>query len=358
MNKKLDLFLKAALKNNASDLHITANTKPMLRIDGKLISIKTEPLSEEETSEMILDSLDEEKRQVLEEKLELDYSYTLPNSGQRFRVNAYKSQGSYEAVFRSVRPQAFTLADLNVPDSLYQFVNHTNGLVLVCGATSAGKTTTLGGLINYINNNKELRIITIENPVEIIHPNVKSIISQREIGLDTKDFPTALRSALRQDPDVIVIGEIRDRETASIALEAAQTGHLVLSTMHAGDTADAINRFINLFPESDRPNVRTMFSESMRGIVAQRLCKDVDGNRIPVVEILSNTMRVSDYIKGEENKSLTEIITNSPTSSMQTFEDAIVKLVTLNRISATVARQVSTEEAALVLRLKKQGITI
>lgn len=357
MNKKLDSFLRAALKTNASDLHITANTKPSLRIDGKLISIKTEPLSMEETSELILSSVDEEKREVLEERFELDYSYTLP-TGERFRVNAYKSQGSYEAVFRSVRAQAFTLADLNVPDILYQFVKHSTGLVLVCGATSAGKTTTMGGLINYINNNREVRIITIENPIEITHPNVKAIISQREIGLDTKDFPTALRSALRQDPDVIVIGEIRDRETASIALEAAQTGHLVLSTMHAGDTGDAINRFVNLFPEADRPNVRTMFAESMRGIVAQRLCKDIDGNRIPIVEILANTMRVSEYIKGEESKPISEIIENSPTSGMQTFEDAIVKLVTLNKITPAVARNIATEESSLVLRLKKQGIAI
>ena len=338
-------------------MHITANTKPSLRIDGKLMPIKIDPLTKQETQDIILSSIDEEKRKALEENFEIDYSYSLP-SGERFRVNAYKSQGTYEAVFRTIRSESSDLAALNIPETVYELVNHANGLVLIVGATSSGKTTTLGALIDYINREKELRIITIENPVEIIHPNKKSIISQREIGLDTKDFPTALRSALRQDPDVIVIGEIRDRETAAIALEAAQTGHLVLSTLHAGDTGDSISRFANIFPEEDRQNVREMFAESMKGVVAQRLGKDVDGNRIPVVEILVNSLRVSENIKGKEHATINEIINASATYGMQTFEDSIVKLVSLERITPAMARLLATDEASIVLRMKKQGIAI
>lgn len=357
MNKLLDQLLQTALKSHASDLHITAGHKPSLRIDGKLIGIKTSPLSAEQTEELILGSMSEDKQDFFRNHYEVDYSYVLP-TGERFRVNAYRSQGNYEAVFRVVLNKAFTLTELNLPEKIEELGGNTNGLVLVAGATSSGKSTTLSALLDKINSTREVRIITIENPIEIIHSNKKAIISQREIGLDTLDFPSALRSALRQDPDIIVIGEIRDRETASIALEAAQTGHLVLSTVHASDTGDAINRFINLFSEDDRSNVRRMFAENMKAVVAQRLAVDVKGKRIPVVEVLINTQRVAEHIKGLDSASIVEIIHNTAGSvGMQSFEDHLVKLVEEKKISMASAKKLASDGQSLVLRMRKNGLS-
>lgn len=349
------MLLKTAVKNEASDLHLTVNTRPSLRLNGKLVAIKTDVLSADEVEQLILSSVPPTQKNILEEKMELDYLYVL-ETGERFRVNAYKSQGHYEAVFRVVKSNVANLKMLNIPERVKDVVAHNNGLVLVAGATSSGKSTTLSALIDELNHTKEVRIITIENPVEVLHVNNKAVISQREVGVDTKDFPTALRSALRQDPDVIVIGEIRDRETAAIALEAAQTGHLVMSTLHAADTSDAINRYINLFPESDRESIKLMFSDSLRGVIAQRLGKDTQGHRVPVVELLINTLRVTDKIKGLESATILEIISNSGAQGMQTFEDHLIKLVAGKRMDVAEARKLATDESSLIIRLKKQGL--
>lgn len=356
MEKLLDQLLKTAVRTNASDLHITADSKPSLRIDGKLIPVKTEPLSAQQTEQLILGSMNEDKKTFFLNHYEVDYSYSL-QTGERFRVNAYKSQGRYEAVYRRVLNKPFNVKELNLPDKINDLTSHTSGLIIVGGATSSGKSTTLSAILDRINETREVRVITIENPIEIVHNNKKAVISQREIGLDTADFPSALRSALRQDPDIIVIGEIRDQETASIALEAAQTGHLVLSTMHSSDTGDAINRFINLFPEGSKRNVREMFAESLRSIIAQKLIQNVNGDRIPVVEILINTMRVSEHIKGIEPKSIVEIIHNSSASiGMQTFEDHLYSLVANKIISPADARQFATDAQSITLRFKKNGV--
>lgn len=355
MNEKLDTFLRTAVQSGSSDLHITVGNKPNLRINGVLTPIKTAPLTSVEVQEIIMKSLTPESKEILEKNYEVDYLYVL-DTGDRFRVNAYKSQGSYEAVFRVIKNQVLSLNDLNVPERVNDLVAFNNGLVLVAGATSSGKSTTLAALIHQINQTKKNRIITIENPVEVLHKNINSIISQREIGMDTKDFPTALRSALRQDPDVIVIGEIRDKETAYIALEAAQTGHLVLSTLHASDASDAVNRFINIFPEGDRANTKAMFSDSLRGIIAQRLVRDVNDSRVPLIEVLFNSLRIQDAIKGTEPTPILEIIAASSAYGMQTFEDSIVKLVTSKVISFETARENATEESSLIIRLKKQGV--
>ncbi len=354
MDEKIDVLLKTAIKNKASDLHITVGNKPNLRINGKLIAINTASLKAADTEAMILSTMTDDIRKAFERNLEVDYLYVLAN-GERFRVNAYKSQGSYEAVFRSIKNNISTLHDLGISDRVKDIISYPNGLSLIVGATSSGKSTTLASLINELNATKELRIITIENPIEILYTNNRSVISQREIGVDTKDFPTALRSALRQDPDVIVLGEIRDRETATIALEAAQTGHLVLSTMHAADTADAINRFINIFPDSERENARSMLADALRGIVGQRLIKDVNGGRVPAIEILLNSLRISEAIKGLETKPILEILHESSGQGMQTFEDSLVRLVTAKQIGLSEAKAAATEETSLVLRLKSQS---
>jgi twitching motility protein PilT len=358
MNYSLDNLLETVVKNNASDLHLTVNAPPSLRIDGKLVTVNVPVLSAQEVENIVLESMSEMNMSIFNEKYELDYVY-VSDMNVRFRVNAFKTQNNVEAVFRVVPHVVKSLEELNLPDKLYNISGLMSGLVLFAGASSAGKSTTMSSVIKNVNENYEKRIITIENPIETVYTNMKSVISQREVGVDTKDFPTALRSALRQDPDIIVVGEIRDMETAKIVLEAAQTGHLVLSTIHANDTNDAINRFINLFSDNDRKNVRLMLADNLKTIIAQRLIVDNSLERFPVVEILLNTQRVSEYIKGLEGSSILDIMSKSPdTVGMQSFEKHLFDLVVGGKIDVNVARKAATDEQSLVLLLRKNGMNV
>lgn len=356
-NKLIEILLKTAVNQNASDLHVVSKEHPYLRVDGgiKALKLKNQEITPDFIDQLVLSSLTDYQKQVLEEDLELDYLYSIDDF--RFRANAYKSQGHYEAVFRVIKNEILDLSTLNIPDAVNDLGKEHSGLVIVVGATSSGKSTTMAGMIDKINQRESYVIMTIEDPVEFIHKSKKSVISQREVGIDTKSFPRALKSALRQDPDVIVIGEIRDKETARIALESAQTGHLVLATMHASEASDAINRFINLFSESEKDLARLMLSDTLKGIVAQRLVKDVTDSRLPLVEILINDLHVSEIIKQTDDTTIVSAMEAGSGRGMQTFEDSILDYLRQKRITLDTARKNCSNVQSLNIRLRKHGIT-
>lgn len=358
----LDILLKAAVREKASDLHLLAKTNPRLRINGSLkeLSLKSRTFTPEEINSMIINSVPPLAKNILEAECEVDYVYTVEDKEThkmfRFRVNAYLSQGNYNAVFRVIANNVFTLEDLRMPTSVGSLTNHNSGLILVTGSTGSGKSTTLAALINKINTTKSWVIITIEDPVEFIHKGQRSIIVQREIGVDTKSFPKALRAALRQDPNAIVIGEIRDKETADIALQSAQTGHLVLATLHASDAADTINRFTNLFPESEKERASFMLADTLKGVVCQRLIDGID-KRVAAVEVLINNIRIADIIRGLPGFGTIPEAMNAGTSlGMQTFEDSLIDLVIQNKITLESAQKNASNAHTLNLKLRAQGI--
>lgn len=356
IDNRLNTFLATAIKHKASDLHLKPDTKPHIRIEGRLRPLGSPQLSELDCSAIILSMLDENRRKALKENLEIDFALELVGIG-RFRVNTFMAQGQYEAVIRVISPMAKTLEELALPEALESLALLRDGLILVAGPTGSGKSSTLAAMIDIINANLSKRIITIENPVEILHSNKKSLITQREIGIDTYSFSGALRATLRQDPDVIMVGEIRDKETADAAIQAAQTGHLVLSTIHAGNTEEALSRLAGLFPLGDRDNINETLSTIIKGIVVQKLLMDVNQHPIPAVEIMTNSSRMQDFISGKtRSASMQTIIEESSIHGMQTMDAHIVNLVMRKKISYEVAVQSANHVQWVTTKLKELGI--
>jgi twitching motility protein PilT len=356
IHPKLVSYLRSAKKYAASDLHIVPQTPPNIRQDGKLKALVEAPLTPELTREMILSTLSPEKQRHLDTHGELDYAISLEHQG-RFRVNAYRAQGNYEAVIRLLSNSVKSLKDLGLPDVARSLALEKDGLVLVAGETGSGKSTSLASMIDLINNERtKKRIFTIENPVEIIHTSNRALISQREVGIDTDSFSQALRSVLRQDPDVILIGEIRDKDTAEVALQAAQTGHLVLSTIHAGSAEETVNRYVNLFPPEDRDNMRQALAITLKGVLVQQLVVDKQLERMPALEVMVNTLRVRRRISGETSEPLKTILEEGGPHQMQSLEQDLVRLVQNNRISPETALMAANNRRALKLMLTKVSL--
>lgn len=331
INNHLIVLLKTAVKHEASDLHLKANSRAFLRIKGKLIPCGSDTISSEQLREMIMSTMSEDQRELFYKLKEVDYGLRIPNVG-RFRVNAYTAQGEVEAVLRVIQEGARNTENLKLPPVINKLAAEKDGLVLVAGSTGSGKSTTLAAMIDYVNKNYPKRIITIENPVEILHNDVKSVISQREVGGDTDSFASALRSILRQNPDIILIGEIRDRETADSALQAAQTGHLVFSTIHAGTAEETISRFAGLYPADERPGVKRSLAYSLKGVLAQRLIVDKTGSKLPVLEIMTSTDRITQAMLADADdqpgkESITKVIAESELYGMMTLDQYLLKLV-------------------------------
>ena len=299
--KIFDQLLAAAIKNGASDVHLKAGAPPMFRLNGDLREVKAPKLQPEDTQSVVLHLLhSDELKQNIDKLRDHDTSYVLPEAG-RFRVNIFRQRGSFEIVLRIIPLEIPTFEQLGLPPVLAKIAQTERGLVLVTGVTGSGKSSTLASLIGEINRTHKRHILTIEDPIEFVHQDIKSSVSQREIGPDTGDFAVALRAALRQDPDVILVGEIRDRETVDIALKAAETGHLVLSTLHTTDAPKTINRLIGLFPMEEQNVVRMRVAESLQSIVSQRLMPKKDGKgRAVAAEILVTTMSIVECIKEAE----------------------------------------------------------
>jgi twitching motility protein PilT len=325
----LNDLLKMTFEKRASDLHLKVGVPPILRIDGRLVPIETEKrTTQEDALNIALSIMNPIQKTRFKEKNELDMAYAVPGLG-RFRVNVFQQRGSVGMVFRQVPAKILTFEDLMLPTVLQKIANEQRGLILVTGTTGSGKSTTLAAMIDYINTARTANIITIEDPIEFLHRDKKSIVNQREIGSDTFSFSDALRSSLRQDPDVILVGEMRDFETISTALTAAETGHLVLSTLHTLDAAETINRIITVFPPYQQKQVRMQLASVIKGIVSQRLVAKADGSgRVPAAEVLLGTLSVREAIIDDaKTRQIPTIIAQGLTHyGMQTFDQSLLML--------------------------------
>lgn len=336
-------FLEMAVENDASDLIIKAGAKPGLRIGGDIHKVEMEPLSPAQAQNLAEDFLDESTLStILNDREEYDGSYTSPEHG-RFRVNVFLQRGELGMVFRPVEEDIKNFEELNLPDSIEKIPHFERGLVLVTGTTSTGKSTTLASIIDYINRNMSKHIVTIEDPIEYLHKDKQGIVSQREIGVDTKSFSTAVKYVLRQNPDVILFGELRDEETVRSAFEAAETGHLVLSTLHTKSAVNTIERVLKFFSTDEHDQIRTMFANYMRAICSQRLCKRQDtGGRIPAVEILFKNPTITKLIKEDRIGQLRSAIHQHRNEGMQTFDQTLVDMCQNDIISVEEAEKHSS----------------
>ena len=335
----LTQLLAFVMQNDASDLHLSATSAPIIRVNGQMKKIKADPLSSDEIREMLYSVMSEEQRADFERDLDLDIAISFGDKA-RFRVNAFNTRQGAAAVFRAIPSDIPTMEQLDLPPAIRKFADLEKGLVLVTGATGSGKSTTLAAIINYINRTKNKHILTIEDPVEFFHKSEKSLINHREIGSDTKSFKSALKGALREDPDVILVGEMRDYETISLAMTAAETGHLVFGTLHANSAAKTIDRIIDVFPSGDKSMARTMLSSSLEGVVAQSLLKTADGSgRVGVFEILVGTNAVRNLIRENQIPQIYSILQTGSRYGMITMEEAINNLVLQGSISEEEAQR-------------------
>jgi twitching motility protein PilT len=346
-------LLRHMVEVGASDLHLKAGNVPFVRIDGELRPTAFPPLSAHETAQAAEALMSDHKRREFTQTNEADLGHTMAGVG-RFRVNVFRQRGVVGLAIRRVRSEVPTVAELLLPPVIEELANAPRGLILMTGPTGTGKTTTIASMIGHINRTRRAHIVTIEDPIEVVHDDDRSIVQQREVGLDTDSYATALRHVVRQDPDVIFVGEIRDPESALSAIQAAETGHLVISTMHTIDSTETINRLLDLFPASHQREVRTSFAGALRGIVSQRLVPRADGKgRVPVVEVLVATGRVYDrVISPEATGELRDIIAEGAYYGMQTFDQALVKLVQAGLVAEEDAKIASTNPHDFALALE------
>lgn len=332
----LNEILTIAFKAKGSDIHIKTGLPPIVRIDGRLHPIpNAQRLSPDFVSEIALSMMNDRQRRIFEENSEVDLAYAVPGLG-RFRVSVYRQRGSVAMVFRTIAMIIPTMEGLNLPPVIKKICQEERGLILVTGTTGSGKSSTLAAMIDYINTNRTCNIITIEDPVEFLHRDNKSIISQREVGSDTPNFSAALKGALRQDPDVILVGEMRDYETIETAMTAAETGHLVMSTLHTMDAAETINRIIGVFPPYHQRQVRIQLASIIKAVISQRLVPRIDGKgRVPAVEVMLASARVKDCIDDKDKtKQLNDAISQGfITYGMQTFDQSLMRLLSSKLIS-------------------------
>jgi twitching motility protein PilT len=344
--------LEYLVQKGGSDLHLGAGSPPLIRLHGELRPIPGTPQLTSEDTQAVMEALveDPDKRAEFDADSEVDFSFSLPGIA-RFRVNAYRQRGSVSMVCRAVPAVISSVEELGLPSVVTKLADEERGLILVTGATGSGKSTTLASMIDHINVSKAKHIVTIEDPIEFLHPNKKAIISQREIGVDTASFGRALRRVLRQDPDVILIGEIRDEETMATALQAAETGHLVLSTLHTLNASETISRVISLFPPHQQHQARAMLAGTLNGIVAQRLVPTVDGaGRVPISEILVSTGRVRDLILDPAGgEDLEKVMAEGEYYGMQTFDQALLRRMQEGSVSMEQAMKVANNPSDLKL---------
>lgn len=317
---KIDQLFTLMQQQGASDLHLSTGSPPCLRLHGEMVKLQYHDMSNEECQALIFEILSEKHRNQFIENWELDCSYSLPGIG-RFRVNVFMQRLGIGAAFRIIPEKIKTIKELQLPESLLEIVNCSKGLILVTGPTGSGKSTTLAALIHHINSREQAHILTVEDPIEFVHPSIKSLINQREVHGHTKSFSTALKAALREDPDIILVGEMRDLETISLAMTAAETGHLVFGTLHTNNAAKTVDRIIDVFPQEQQAQVRVMLSESLRGVIAQCLLPTADGKgRVGCVEVLMNTHAVGNLIREGKTFQIPSIMQTGRNQGMITFE--------------------------------------
>ncbi len=331
-------LLAFAVKNNASDLHLSSGLPPMIRVHGDVRRINLPPLEHRDVHGMIYDIMNDGQRKAYEEMLECDFSFAIPGLA-RFRVNAFNQDRGAAAVLRTIPSKVLTLEQLNAPKIFADLALKPRGLVLVTGPTGSGKSTTLAAMINHLNETEYAHILTVEDPIEFVHESKKCLINQREVGPHTMSFNNALRSALREDPDAILVGELRDLETIRLALTAAETGHLVFGTLHTSSAAKTIDRIIDVFPAEEKEMVRAMLSESLQAVISQTLLKTKDGTgRVAAHEIMLGTPAIRNLIREAKVAQMYSAIQTGSNVGMQTLDQNLTDLVRRNVISAATAR--------------------
>jgi twitching motility protein PilT len=342
-------LLKFAHQQDASDLHISAGESPMVRVHGSMKRLKMPELSDEETYALIYDIMNDEQRKVFDERNDIDFSMQVGDFA-RFRVNVFRQHRGLGAVFRKIPTKVLSLEQLKMPDVLRDITHREKGLVLVTGPTGSGKSTTLAAMLDYINDHREGHILTVEDPIEFVHVSKKCLVNQREVGPHTQSFKNALKAALREDPDFILVGEMRDLETIQLALTAAETGHLVFGTLHTSSAPKTVDRIIDVFPPEQQAQVRAMFSESIQAIVTQTLCKKVGGGRVAGLELLLGTTAVRNLIREGKIHQIPSVMQTSQAQGMQTMEMHLRQLVD----EGLITRETAIEKTAKPDMFKEQ----
>ncbi len=341
-------LLAFSVKNKASDLHLSAGLPPMIRVHGDVRKINVPAMDHTQVHDMVYDIMNDGQRKVYEETLECDFSFEIPNLA-RFRVNAFNHNRGSGAVFRTIPSKILTLEQLNCPPIFKDIAETPRGIVLVTGPTGSGKSTTLAAMVDYVNENEMGHILTVEDPIEFVHQSKKCLINQREVGPHTLSFQNALRSALREDPDVILVGEMRDLETIRLALSAAETGHLVFGTLHTSSAAKTVDRIVDVFPAAEKEMVRSMLSESLRAVISQTLCKTKDEQgRVAAHEIMIGTPAIRNLIRENKVAQMYSAIQTGQNIGMQTLDQNLQDLVRRNVISANEARSKASNKDSIV----------
>lgn len=354
----LDGLLAAMESLDASDLHIKVGSPPRVRVHGDLQKLEGQPvLTNDMTAEMAAAIMRAEVAEQFRDRNEADFAYAVPGSG-RFRVNVFRQRGSVAMIFRRVRTSAASFEALGLPEVVGRLANEHRGLVLVTGPTGSGKTTTLAAMIDHINRTREVHIVTIEDPIEVLHRDELAEINQREIGFDTNDFATAMRAAMRQDPDVILVGEMRDQETVAAALSAAETGHLVFSTLHTIDATETVNRIVDFFPPHQQSQIRVALAGSLKGTICQRLVPTADGlGRVPALEVMVVNGRIQQCIlDAQRTGDIHEIVADGEYYGMQTFDQSLVRLYEAGSIDLRGAMMTASNPHDLKVMLQQRGL--
>ena len=338
----LSELLAFAVKNGASDIHISSGLPPLIRIDGDIRRIKVDPLPSNVVHDMMYDIMLDSQRKEFEERWETDFAFEIPNVA-RFRVNAFNQARGPGAAFRTIPTEVLTLEAISAPPIFRKLSDLHRGLVLVTGPTGSGKSTTLAAMIDYINHSKKGHILTIEDPIEFVHQSHNCLVNQREVGRHTQSFNDALRSALREDPDVVLVGEMRDVETISLALTAAETGHLVFGTLHTSSAAKTIDRIIDVFPAGEKEMVRAMLSESLQGVIAQRLLKKPQGGRAAAYEIMIGTLAIRNLIREAKVPQIYGMIQTGRAAGMMTMDQSLEGLVSQGIVDRETARSLAVD---------------
>jgi len=331
-------LLAFGVKNKSSDLHLSAGLPPMIRVHGDIRRINVPALSHEEVHGMVYDIMNDGQRKIYEENLECDFSFEIPNLA-RFRVNAFVTQRGAASVMRTIPSKVLSLEELKAPKIFAEIANQPRGLVLVTGPTGSGKSTTLAAMVNHVNEEEYGHILTVEDPIEFVHESKKCLMNQREVGPHTLSFSNALRSALREDPDIILVGEMRDLETIRLAMTAAETGHLVFGTLHTSSAAKTVDRIIDVFPAAEKEMIRAMLSESLRAVISQSLCKTKDGQgRVAAHEIMIGTPAIRNLIREAKIAQMYSAIQTGQNVGMQTMDQCLMEHIKAGKISVGEAR--------------------
>lgn len=354
----LATLLRTLAENDGSDLHLKVGSPPIIRVDGELRRLEGSRLTPQDTQLLSSQIMPPDRRSWLEQKKETDFALSVPGVG-RFRANVFYQRGSISLVLRRVRVGSKTYEELGLPPVVSQLADAPRGLILVTGPTGSGKTTTLACMIDQINSGRAVHIVTIEEPIEVLHPDRMATVNQREIGMDTDSYAAAMRSVVRQDPDVILIGEMRDAETVGAALAAGETGHLVLSTLHTTDTVETVNRVVDFFPPYQQHQVRVTLASVLRGVISMRLVPKAGGGRIPAIEVMINNGRIADRIQDSSRTSeIREIIADGDFYGMQTFDQSLLGLVRKDLVTVDEALRASSQPHDFMLMLEQAGLKV